>query len=109
MALERAGQGGEGSVPPAPCSEHTSLEGRAQHKAPALPRQFKHVYLYMCIYICVYIYLCVYIYMYIYINIYCLKISWLSPYNCTFSEKSIFFFFSLCMSRFFSRPLRAEQ
>lgn len=39
------------------------------------------------------IYISVYIYMYIYINIYCLKIFWLSPYNCTFSEKSIFFFF----------------
>lgn len=45
--------------------------------------------------------------MYIYINIYCLKIFWLSPYNCTCSEKSIFF--SLWMSCFFSRPLRAEQ
>jgi len=50
----------------------------------------KHVYIYMCIYIYVCIYLSVYIYMYIYINIYCLQIFWLSPYNCTFSEKSIF-------------------
>lgn len=48
------------------------------------------VYIYVHIYICVYIYLCVYIYVYIYINIYCLKIFWLSPCNCTFSEKSIF-------------------
>lgn len=61
----------------------------------------------MCIYIYVCIYISVYIYMYIYINIYCLKIFWLSPYNCTFSEKSIFS--SLWMFRFFFRSLRVEQ
>lgn len=57
-------------------------EGRAQRKetSPAMAVYLKHVYIYMCIYICVYIY----------INIYCLKIFQLSPYNCTFSEKSIF-------------------